>query len=657
MRNGVLALSLTVAASGATWAQDAEKPNIIIIYSDDQGYADLSLRGVDPNVRTPNLDQLARDGVNFPNAYTTAPQCVPSRAALLTGRHQNNFGMDDNHKGPLPLTEKTIATRLQGVGYVTGMVGKWHLAPLPRHRRYPDGEQPAGAYDPRNRGFEEYWYGSLHRYEANIDLKGNLLPDAPVVVNDPRYRIDVQTEAALSFLERRKGSEKPFFLYLAYFAPHAPMEAPPHYMSRLEHVKERERRMGLASILAMDDGVGKIREKLKELGVSRNTLIFYISDNGAPLRDRAYIGSLNKPLIGEKGMLTDGGQRVPYLMAWPGKLQAGGEFSEMVSTMDASATALSVAGVPLDAKIEGRDLVPYVQGEKTGPVHDALYWRWRSQAAIRKGNWKFVRLGDEKRYLFDMSKAGTETSAENKISEHPGMAEELEKLLVEAAEGWETPGLPQDVVGADAAFFAMHVEQTATAPDGAAGIRNPARAKAGSAPGPNTRSAAREGSRAKGEEGPLQGWIARNLHVQELGAEHGVRLVPDRGMPFITILGLDLKVPVRVSTELRCEQPAELKINWRNAGAKTGFDDRELGHIQYDGSGEWRELNCKIGRSGSIGHIRLVLPDGLSEMAVREVVLEGSDGQRKVYRFGQKDGSDRADQENPEMQRTVEGIK
>lgn len=453
-----------VALMGASCSDPVEEthppvnlPNIIIVFTDDQGYTDLGIHGIDPDVRTPNLDQLARDGVLFTSGYVTAPQCVPSRAGIISGRHQNAFGVDDNLKGPLPHSEYTIAERLRDHGYVTGMVGKWHLDLVPREG---GGQQASVDYMPHAHGFMEYFSGSLNRYHASHDLDGNMLVFPPQIVTDDHYRVDIQTRAALSFLERRETDDRPFFLYLAYFAPHSPIEDPPHYMARMTHVQDYVRRMGLASILAMDDGIGKIREKLDKMGVTDNTLIFYISDNGAPLREGAYVGSLNIPMVGEKGMQTDGGQRVPFIAAWPGHIPAGQIFDEHVWALDATATALAVAGAPVDARIEGVNLMPWLLGEKTGQVHDALYWRWRTQAAILSGNWKFVRLGNTYRYLFDMSEPGKETASDNKIDEHPEIAAELERKLEEKANTWQIKGLPNTIVNADQLFFNLHVEQT-----------------------------------------------------------------------------------------------------------------------------------------------------------------------------------------------------
>jgi uncharacterized sulfatase len=456
--NPIPRIALIAGLAAITTAAAESKPNILIILTDDHGYADLGANGADPDVRTPNLDELAGQGVLFSNGYTTAPQCVPSRAGIISCRHQNSFGLEDNLNGPLSHDEYTIAERLRDAGYITGMVGKWHLDLV----KTPNGKGQRVSVDylPHTHGFTEYFCGLMHQYHISHDLQGNAVPDAPKLITDNRYRIDVQTEAALSFLDRRKADKKPWFLYLPYYAPHSPIEDPPHYMQRLDHVKAPIRRMALASILAIDDGVGAIRKKLAEMGATENTLIFFMADNGAPLRAGAYVGSLNSPMTGEKGMQTDGGQRVPFIAAWPGKIPAGRKFGEAVWTLDASATALAAAGAPADDKVEGVNLMPWLRDEKSGTVHEMLCWRWRSQAAILSGGWKLIRLADKRRYLFDMREAGRETAADNKIAEHPEIAANLEKKLEAVAATWKPGGLPDTPNDQDGSFYDQHVERS-----------------------------------------------------------------------------------------------------------------------------------------------------------------------------------------------------
>lgn len=180
----------------------ADKPNVILIYSDDHGWADLGVQGSDKDIRTPNLDAMARDGVRFTRGYVTAPQCVPSRAGVLTGRYQQRFGVEDNNKGPLPLAELTIAERLKTAGYVTGQVGKWHLD-LVGGKKGEKGLRSTKEFMPHAQGFDEYFRGEMRQYLASHDLQGKPFADAPHVVADNRFRVVVQTEAALSFLDRR----------------------------------------------------------------------------------------------------------------------------------------------------------------------------------------------------------------------------------------------------------------------------------------------------------------------------------------------------------------------------------------------------------------------------------------------------------------------
>ncbi|MFZ5830562.1 MAG: sulfatase [Planctomycetota bacterium] len=446
-------------------AAPASKPNILVIFTDDHGFADLGAQGIRTDVKTPHLDRLAADGVRCTRGYVTAPQCVPSRAGLLTGRHQNRFGVEDNLKGPLPHSEKTVADRLRAAGYLTGMVGKWHLdvaytAGQPsKGKRTPAKKSARGTpqampdHLPPRHGFDEYFCGAMRQYHASHDLEGRPLEKPPQLVPESRFRVDVQTEAALSFIER--NHERPFFLYLAYFAPHVPLEATPEYLSRFPGEMPEERRLALAMIAAMDDGVGRIRKLLAEKGISQQTLVFFISDNGAPLKPGAWDGSLNEPLVGEKGMLTDGGVRVPFMVAWPGILPQGVVYEQNVSSLDVAATAITAAGVKVDPswKLEGVDLVPYLSGHVSDAPHPELFWRWRSQAAVLAGNWKYLRVADEE-FLFDTRTPGGERR--NVLREHAAMAATLKAKLDAWCHELPQPGFPQTTHAEDQLFFQNH---------------------------------------------------------------------------------------------------------------------------------------------------------------------------------------------------------
>ena len=259
-----------------------DRPNILVIFTDDQGYADVGAYGVASDIQTPNIDLLASAGVRMTAGYSTAPQCTPSRAGLITGRYQQRFGLDDNRHTPMPLSEVTIAERMQALGYRTGMVGKWHLE-IDRNSIAYDNAALTPAerepFHPDNHGFDDLFFGYTERWWTNYSRDGSTHEKRLEKIED--YRIEIATDAALSFIER--SADEPFFLYLNYYAPHVPLEAPDKYLKRFEHIQELRRRYGLAMMAAIDDGVGELRQQLQELGLTDNTMIFFISDNGAPL--------------------------------------------------------------------------------------------------------------------------------------------------------------------------------------------------------------------------------------------------------------------------------------------------------------------------------------------------------------------------------------
>jgi arylsulfatase A-like enzyme len=445
----LLALFLTSLAIHA-----ADKPNIILIYSDDHGWADLGVQGSDKDIRTPNLDAMARDGVRFTRGYVSAPQCVPSRAGVLTGRYQQRFGVEDNNKGPLPLEQLTIAERLKAAGYVTGQVGKWHLDLVGKK-----GDRLLRAskeHMPHAQGFDEYFRGELRQFYASHDLQGKPFTDAPHLVADNRFRVVVQTEAALSFLDRRTAKpEQPFFLYLAWYAPHVPLESPEPWFSKTPTELPKERRQALAMIAAMDEGLGQLRAKLKAMGQEKNTLIFFIGDNGAPL-GKSWDGSLNTPLIGQKGMLTEGGIRTPFLATWPGHLPAGTVYDKPVISLDVAATAVAAAGLPKDPLLDGVNLAPFLKGEVNSFPHERLFWRWGSQAAVQEYPWKLIRLGEREQLLFDISQPDGENVKKNQFASQPEVAARLTKALKEWSETLSPPGLPTSFDAHHEDLFAEH---------------------------------------------------------------------------------------------------------------------------------------------------------------------------------------------------------
>jgi arylsulfatase A-like enzyme len=259
-------------------------------------------------------------------------------------------------------------------------------------------------YSALAQGFDECFQGEEHSYYATFDCDGKTLDPHGTIVKQPGYRLETQTAAALAFLKRHH--DQPFFLYLAYYGPHVPLEAPEKYLSRFPGEMPERRRHALAMLSAIDDGVGQITDALKQYNIDNNTLLFFTSDNGAPLaaargKPKADLlpvnkssadwdGSLNDPWVGEKGMLTEGGIRVPFIMCWPGRLPAGKIYDQPVSTLDIAATAVALAGLPADEQLDGVNLIPHLTSEVSHPPHAALYWRFLNQAAVRSGKWKFV---------------------------------------------------------------------------------------------------------------------------------------------------------------------------------------------------------------------------------------------------------------------------
>ncbi len=440
-----------------------EKPNILVIFTDDQGYADIGAQGMVSDIKTPNLDKLAQNGVRMTSGYITAPQCAPSRAGLMTGRYQQRFGVDHNGTIPVPLEEVLIPERMSEAGYVTGMTGKWHLQPLHVHpewikehipeikdkERYGPRDIPVEnkmPYFPHARGFQEVYYGSMYRVLANYDLCGNDL-DLQWMDEDG-YRLDNQTEAAVTFIER--NHDQPFFFYLPYFAPHVPLEATEKYLGRFPGDMPERRRYCLAMMAAIDDGLGRIVETLKNYGIYENTLIFFISDNGAPLKiDKkdipltfkggAWDGSLNDPWVGEKGMISEGGIRVPFIMSWPAVLPKGLVYDRPVISLDMAATAMEAAGKTKPGTLDGTNLIPYLTGKKKGDPHEALFWRFWDQSAVRMGDWKFLKAG-KREYLFNL--ASEEHETRNLIGDYPEKAAGMKKRLEAWGAELKNPGIP-----------------------------------------------------------------------------------------------------------------------------------------------------------------------------------------------------------------------
>jgi arylsulfatase A-like enzyme len=451
-----------------------KKPNVIVVVTDDHGYADFGAYGLSDDIRTPHLDNLAANGALMTHGYVTSPQCVPSRAGIVTARYQSRFGLDGNEFVPIPKDEITVAERMRDAGYATGFIGKWHLEPTWEGKEwmaanYPEGLEktpPFGIpyelrrpYSPLFKGFDDIYHGTWKNYLRNYDLEGNdVQPPQGHQIRSDEFREDHKTDAAVAFIKRHK--DEPFFLHLAYFAPHVPMEVTEKHFARFPGEMPQRRRWALASIASIDDGMGKINETLEELRLAENTIIFYFGDNGAPLKihkkddpfDKpGWDGSDNGPMVGEKGMISDGGVRVPFMVYWKGRIAAQ-IYDRPVLSLDAGATALALAGVETKpGEIDGVNLMPYLSKGKTGDPHEAIYWRFRGQSAVREGKWKFYNLQEGERMLFDMESDAHEN--DNLIQQYPEIAKKLEKKLASFRAVQKRPGFARETTQEEKVFY------------------------------------------------------------------------------------------------------------------------------------------------------------------------------------------------------------
>ncbi len=354
----------------------AAKPNILLIVGDDMGYADVGFHGC-KDIPTPNLDALSASGVRFTSGYVTGPYCSPTRAGLLAGRYQTRFGHEFNPSGEdgLPPTETTLADRLKAAGYVTALVGKWHLGGTPE-------------FHPGKRGFDEF-FGFLGGAHSYVESAGILRGAAQVKGLD--YTTDAFGREAAAFIERNKG--RSWFLYLAFNAVHTPMQATEDRLAKFAGVADGQRRTYDAMMLAMDEAIGRVRAKVTEAGLEKDTLVLFISDNGGPTMPGVTVnGARNDPLRGSKRTTLEGGIRVPFVVSWPGRVKPG-VFDRPAIQLDLHATALAAAGAEAkpEGKLEGVNLLPFLEGTNTGAPHAALYWRFGEQMAIRAGDFKLVR--------------------------------------------------------------------------------------------------------------------------------------------------------------------------------------------------------------------------------------------------------------------------
>lgn len=451
---------------------DQRPPNIVFILTDDMGFNDVSYYNggaADGTLQTPHIDSIAEEGVVFTNGYAANAMCAPSRASILTGRYSTRFGFeftpifkvgpkimklmnrdnDDPYKmiihedrvekmrpiGDLgmPPSEITIAEMLKQAGYHTVHIGKWHLGSNNQMRA-------------EDQGFDE-----------SLTLASTLyLPeDSPQVVNcrqdfdyvdrmlwaagqysvefngsktfEPKgYITDYFTDEAVKVIKANRN--RPFFLYLAHWGIHSPLQAKKEDYDSLSHIKDHRLRVYAAMIKAVDRGVGRVMDALKENGIDDNTLVFFTSDNGGA----GYLGlpHINKPYRGWKLTLFEGGTHVPFFARWPNVIAKNSHFDKPISHMDIFSTAAAVAGVtiPGDRKIDGVNLIPYIEGEKEGDPHKTIFWRQGYYQGVLSKGWKMtVSRRPDKVWLYNLKEDPTEQH--NVASRHPEKVAELKTLL------------------------------------------------------------------------------------------------------------------------------------------------------------------------------------------------------------------------------------
>jgi arylsulfatase A-like enzyme len=394
----------------------ADKPNILVFLCDDTGYAEFGFQG-GKDIPTPHIDSIAANGVRFTQGYVSGPYCSPTRAGLLTGRYQTRFGHEFNsvaRQTGLRLDETTMAERLHELGYATCAIGKWHLGEKPRFR-------------PTRQGFDEF-YGTLSNtpfLRPRLFVDSRISDEVQTIDDADFYTTDAYAERSVDWLGKQEG--KPWFLYVPFNAQHAPLQAPEKYLSRFNNIDDEKRRTFAAIMSAMDDAVGKILDKVRDMGQEENTLIFFFSDNGGPTRQTT---SRNNPLRGFKASTWEGGIRVPFSAQWKGKLPAGKTYDHPIIQLDILPTALAAAGAPAgaEAKLDGVDLLPYLTGENEARPHETLYWRFGNQWAIRHGDWKLVVAGrsDPAGELYNL--ADDISESKNLAADMPEKVSELKKL-------------------------------------------------------------------------------------------------------------------------------------------------------------------------------------------------------------------------------------
>jgi arylsulfatase A-like enzyme len=419
----------------------AAKPNVLLIVADDLGYNDVGFQG-SKEIPTPHLDKLAARSLRCTSGYVSHPFCSPTRAGIMTGRYQHRFGHENNPAwlpesttAGLSMNETTFPSLMKQAGYTTGAVGKWHLGAHPQ-------------FHPNKRGFDEYFgvLGGGHvyfpreksgpEYQSALNRNGKDEPHT-------KYLTEHFGDEAAAFVGRHAGETKPWMLYLAFNAPHTPLQAPQEWIAKFSGIADKNRQVYAAMVATMDAAIGGVLAKLDETKQTENTLIYFVSDNGGPhLSFRGLTDfSDNSPLRGAKGAVYEGGMRVPFLVSWPAKIKPG-TYDQPVIALDFLPTSLAAAeSTDLTPKnLDGVNIMPFLTGEKSGAPHETLFWRSGGPGgnnAVRRGNLKLVRIGKAAPELYDLSVDISESK--NLAAEKPEVVKELAAAIAEWEKGTIAP--------------------------------------------------------------------------------------------------------------------------------------------------------------------------------------------------------------------------
>lgn len=422
-----------VSAQAFGQTPSGQCPNIVMIFVDDMGYGDVSCNWTNSLVPTPNIDRIAEGGVRFTDGYVSASVCAASRCGLLTGAYNERFGCYWNEDKPyysLPEEQRLMPEPLRAAGYKTGLAGKWNIPardPSLLFDEMYDVMDWEGDYFPGEDG--EYVGVNSGHASSKVPYWGPKRPG-------DEYLTDRISRHAAEFITKYK--DDPFFLYVAYNAPHSPLQAKEAYKPRVAHLKEEPLKLYGAMVISLDEGVGTILDTLAANGLEENTMVVFVSDNGPTIpfkigyldewpRENILLGSVG-PLSGHKGQFLEGGGRVPFLIKWPKKIQAGTTYTEMSSALDLYPTFCDIAGAerPAGTILDGVNLMPHLLGEKPEAPHDILFWMAHGQGGVREGKWKLIINREPwAPRLYDLSKCLIEDPAYDQAPGHPEVVERL----------------------------------------------------------------------------------------------------------------------------------------------------------------------------------------------------------------------------------------